>query len=254
MPDETGGAKSRQISWMAESLRVTLFHNESIELNDVNWWHELIGEEPENTNFNRKVRLRQDNGIVNDNRLTLGVQPRRIDWLANSIDPIDNFSMGQFETSLTPFQELIDRWLENAVPSARLAFGAILMYPVEDRAAGYRLLEPYLPKVELDPDGSTDFIYQINRPRADQLGIDGLKLNRLSKWFVARQITGRMEVSLSDAKAVHFPESETYACRLQLDINTAAEYQGELPYDQLNRIFNELVELGKEIATGGDTR
>ena len=43
-----------------------------------------------------------------------------------------------------------------------------------------------------------------------------------------------------------------YACRLELDMNTAQEHKGELPKSALPGIFQELCEYGEEIADKGD--
>jgi hypothetical protein len=64
--------------------------------------------------------------------------------------------------------------------------------------------------------------------------------------------TGHMEISPFLPQSISYPTSEIYACRLELDINTPQSFQNELPYDQLNNIFQELVDLGREIATEGD--
>jgi hypothetical protein len=42
------------------------------------------------------------------------------------------------------------------------------------------------------------------------------------------------------------------ACRLELDISTMPEWEGELPHDGLPEVFRELVDLGQEIAEKGD--
>jgi hypothetical protein len=44
------------------------------------------------------------------------------------------------------------------------------------------------------------------------------------------------------------------AVRLDLDINTTADFSSELPSEQLPKIFRELIELGREIAREGDVK
>jgi hypothetical protein len=46
---------------------------------------------------------------------------------------------------------------------------------------------------------------------------------------------------------------EETACRLELDINTAADF-GELPPTSLEVLLGELIALGREIAERGDIR
>ena len=43
-----------------------------------------------------------------------------------------------------------------------------------------------------------------------------------------------------------------YACRLELDINTDGDFEGELPRQALPALWDELVRLGAEIAEKGD--
>jgi hypothetical protein len=176
----------------------------------------------------------------------------RIDWLAIPDDPQDKLWIGPFQNSLDSFLELMARWFKITPPTKRLAFGTVLNFPVEDRRSGYNLIAKYLPHITLDPEGSSDFLYQINRPRESKTGIPGLRLNRLTKWSVARRGIGQIELSVNEPRASYFPTSESYTCRLELDINTIPDYQGDLPSDQLYSIFQEMVDLGKEIVIKGD--
>jgi hypothetical protein len=43
-----------------------------------------------------------------------------------------------------------------------------------------------------------------------------------------------------------------FACRLELDINTVPDFQGELPRESFGQLLGELTELGQEIAQKGD--
>jgi hypothetical protein len=43
-----------------------------------------------------------------------------------------------------------------------------------------------------------------------------------------------------------------FACRLELDINTVPEFQGEFERGELSSIFQELVDFAVEIADRGD--
>ena len=130
------------------------------------------------------------------------------------------------------------------------AFGAVLLRPVENRQAGYQQIAAYLPHVQLDPEGASDFLYQINRPRNSNSGIPDLRINRLSKWSIAASMESTF--SFGSTSAAHFPGPRHFACRLELDINTVPDFRDELAREQLPQIFQELVDLGKEIAKAGD--
>ncbi len=106
--------------------------------------------------------------------------------------------------------------------------------------------------MQLDPT-SSDFSYQINRPRISGSGIPDLKINRLSKWSVA---SWRLEEwSLGPQTTVKTLEGqEAFSCRLELDINTAADFSGEITSQSLASIFAEQINLGAEIAEHGDIK
>ena len=237
--------------WQIESLRITCFPGSATEFNSGNWWQDVIGEQPENTLVRARDGFRQDEGNFNERKVVLGVQPIRIDWLMKSNEEEGELTIGSFQDDLDSFFELMSRWFKINPPLRRLAFGAILSLPVDDRKSGYELIANYLPNVKLDPIGSSDFLYQINRTRNSRLGISELEINRLSKWSVAKR--GLVRFALSpDAHVSSFPSSETFSCRLELDINTSGEYKNEIPSGKLVDVFHELVDLAKEIAVKGD--
>lgn len=239
-------------TWQAESLRVTCFPSSVTDINSKNWWLDVIGEQPENTIIRAKDGFRQEEGHVNGQKVILGIQPIRTDWLMVPNDEGGETSIGSFQAGLNSFITIMSSWLKISPPLRRLAFGTVLVFPIDSRQLGYELLGNYLPNVKLDPVGSSDFLYQINRPRSSQTAISDLLINRLSKWSVLRRGLVGFELSPTTPMASVVPSSETLACRVELDINTSADYKGDLPSDKLLEIFNELIDLTKEIALEGD--
>ena len=244
-------------AWQAEILRLTAFPSPSAQLGEPTWWKDLVGEHPETKISQPRVGGQQEEGRLDEGRkLVLRVEPTRIDWL---LTPIENRARevngipttGSFPESVQTFRQLMLRWFELATcpPVQRLAFGATALLPVEDLQAGYRQISAYLP-FQLDPEGSSDFSYQINRPRDSTSGISGLRINRLSKWSVVRLTMG--DITFGPASVSYAARHIRHACRLELDINTAADFQGELSREQLPQIFRELVQLGQEIVKDGD--
>ena len=145
-------------------------------------------------------------------------------------------------------------WLEASPALQRLAFGSVFMQLVTDQPTGYRRLAAYLPRIELDPENSSDFSYTINRPKPSTTRISDLVINRLSKWTVLQLRT--VEVHISTVEGVSpetiVPPGDLFACRLEVDVSTSAQYQGELPHDRLPSLYAELVSLSDEIAAEGD--
>ena len=160
-------------------------------------------------------------------------------------------SFGSLESALNSFVKLMMEWLPPSRQSKRLAFGAILHLPANNREDGYRTLAPYLESMKLDPAGSSDFSYQINRPRESlTLDIPDFTINRLTRWSVSSFTP--MQIELSPEKISTFKAKEEYFCRLELDINTLAKFENELPKQKMTALFEELVNLGREIVREGD--
>ena len=244
-------------AWQVTNLRVTAFPSEPPRIEEPSLWTEVLGYPPEAVTSRPKAGQRKEEGEHEGRRLFLEVQPERIDWILTPLikpaedEPATLPLAGPFPEVLASFLKPVERWLPRCPETVRLAFGAVLAQPVENRRAGYVQIRQYLRAVDIDPDSSEDFFYQINRPRPSRVGIEGLRVNRLSKWSVL--LFQRFSVTLekSHISKVGYATGDS-ACRLELDINTAPDLDLPLPHDGLSVILGELVDLAKEIATNGD--
>lgn len=236
--------------WQAETLRVTVFPSPSATISQPTWWSDLTGETPENQTTRPREGVFIEQGSWGGRKLSLGMNPTRIDWVFGGIE--DDSPLGAFRDSLNAFQELMLRWLPTCPPINRLAFGVIVRAPVENREAGYRQIATYLPHIQLDPVNSSDFLYQINRPRNSASGVNGLRINRLSKWSVGMFTVIPMNFALSPSRVEVYSAPQTFSCRVELDINTSQEFPGELSQALLPQILKELIDLGHEIIREGD--
>ncbi|MBI5747049.1 MAG: hypothetical protein HZA13_08610 [Nitrospirae bacterium] len=245
-------SKSRVVNkWETELLRLTAFLSPEAKITGQAWWKDLVGDSPERI-IQSKIGGQQEEGLFEDRRLILSVGPSRIDWILATKQEEEEIIplLGGFDGVIDPFLGLMRRWLEKCPQLLRLAFGSVLLQLVNDRESGYRQLSKYLSSVKLNPKNSFDFLYQINRPRDSDLGVENLRINRLTKWSVASWKLAQMSIG---HKSINYPiGQERFACRLELDINTMADYPDELPEKKLPQIFQELVDLGKEIAIKGD--
>jgi hypothetical protein len=251
------GDVHRAGEWQVQELRATVFPLTPPPLTGQTRWQELVGGAPDVVTVNHKTGQQREEGCFEGGKLSLTLQPDRIDWrleadpqvLAPGLDLI-----GPLSKVLPPFRELVHRWLQlDSVPGVqRLAFGATVLQPTASREEGYRLVAPYLPAVEIDPEGSTDLLFQINRPRISQSGPAGLKLNRLSHWSVL--LTQLVEFMVGPQRRAITQSDGHFAARLHLDVNTAADFSGVLERTILETLFDELVELAEEIAREGDRR
>ena len=251
------------LEWRVLSLRLTIFVTEGPNFDPTQLWVEAVGDEPEEEQNRPRSGEFTRVGQVGGMRLRLLLQPGRVDLLVdvNAENPLE--SAEPITLSATPWgpaRELIDRVAnvllgDVTVAANRLAFGAILVQAVEDARSGYQALDILLDTVAIDPDGSSDFAYQINRRRKSKV-MPTLAINRLSKWGVIGQGTMRLRLSMAPEGHVSTSHMTTdiieHAVRLEIDINTVLEEPNVLPKDHLISLFEELVNLGVEIAEQGD--
>lgn len=245
--------------WQSERLRLTTFPEPSINTQETKWWEKIVGEPPESTTIRQRLGELHEEGVFESGTLSLDIQPLRIDWnmsVAKPTEPPERElqTLGSFLQTSDTFVRFMKRWLENDCPDlGRIAFGAVLLMHVKSREDGYNTLAQLLSNVKLDPENTSDFMYQINRPRKSKLHISDLHINRLSKWSVGaiNYALFRLEAGKFDTKQL-YTAPETFTCRLELDINTPADYQSVLPRNKLGSIFDELIKLAKEIAVKGD--
>lgn len=246
---------SSESNWQVESLRLTAFPSPAAIV-EPTWWKTLFKDEPEKRISKQKVGVLQEEGSFGEGRLVLQVQRNRIDWVSG-VDPEkineekDFPSIGSFEKTIETFADLMRQWLQLGLSVQRLAFGTVLHYPVRNKQSAYEKLSKFLgSSVVLDPVGSSDFLYRINRPRDSGLGIEGLSINRLAKWSAV--IWQVQDLTFSPGFIKSTSGQESHASRLELDINTNPDFERDLPSEKLIDIFNKLIEFGKEISIKGD--
>lgn len=242
--------------WQVESLRMTAFPSHGSLVNPEGWWRSVCAQEPETQVIRAQIGERQEQGTYQGAILTLRAQQIRVDWTFTPVAPepesrIGFLTIGQFEETCTRFSELMQRWIPLSPPLSRIAFGVIALLPVSGHAEGYERLASYLPAVKLDAEGSSEFLYRINRRRLSKSGIKDLQINRLSTWSLLR--AEYRAVSLDSGAALQVVQGEPiFACRVELDVNTIAGFNGILIPDQSLIVFRELVDLARESVRDGD--
>jgi hypothetical protein len=244
--------------WITEQVRLTVFPlpGATGRFPD-QWWQAIVGAQPDQTVANPRIGSTSLTGTFGSGKLILKIEPDRIDWLLVPPDPDPGAQLGDFPTigpvteNLGVFSDVVERWLSrpDMPETGRVAFGAVLKHTEADRRSGYIRLSDYLP-IRVDPD-STDFFFQINVP-TDSRTIDGLRINRLSKWSIAALAHISFALRLGGAAvAPGTPAMIAHALRLELDINTAPEFPGPLPRARLIEIYRELLTTGQQIVTEG---
>jgi len=241
--------------WELCLARLTAFPIEPLEYSTFNWWPELTGEKPENRKeLPRNGKLTEEGNFVSK-KLRLNIEPNRVDWFFEPSD--ENASqrselptIGKWPDDIDEFSKIAKRWSKlNSLPKfRRFAFGVILIQTVKDLKEGYERLNEYLSAVQLDTANSSDFFYQINRPRAKSKVLSQVSINRLSKWSVLR--LDRSFISVE--QMMPMKKKTVFACRLELDISTDVDYANKL--ENLEMLYDEFVNLGIEISERGDIK
>jgi len=259
MPEEPDGLQSLS-DWEVNSVRATTFIGPDFDVHPkIPWWNQVVEKDAEESRSRRSVGELQESGAFEGKRLVLDIKPGRADWRLSALPgppgelPDLVPTIGPLDDVLTTFLKLTDRWLDVCPPVTRIAFGAILVKPATDRETGYSAISRLLPRVDIDPENSFDFLYQINRPRTSSSGISGLRLNRLSKWSVLATFLLQVAAGGGGGGLVRDTRQPQFFCRLELDMSTDANFSEEFSRDKMRPIFQELVDLGREIAEEGDT-
>lgn len=249
-------------AWKAESLRITGFGpsaaNEPIEA----LWSTIAGSPPEQIEQRPKEGFSTAAGPFEGGILHLAYTPSRTDWIwsPSAGNPTASYteisSIGDYAKSTSTFAKISKDWLARKPSLNRLAWGGVLLLPAADKEDGYEKLSGFLPSLKVDPTGSADLMYQINRPRNSKI-IEGLRIIRLSTWSVAVIQSLSMQLTLTSgvaaATATAGATGPTFsACRLQVDINSAPDRQELLEADRVIQLLDEFILLANEISTHGD--
>jgi hypothetical protein len=241
--------------WSVEQLRLTAFPMPGATTRVAAWWDSVTGVPPDETTSKRNSTV--ISGPFGPGKLILGLEADRIDWLVLPPD-IDlevlepEFpNAGPFVETLGTFSGVAENWLgrDDLPDLGRLAFGAVLKHTEDDLRCGYVRIHDYVP-IQVDPEASSDFLFQINLPIASRTGIAGLQINRLSKWSVSAFRSFAVKVPGLAGIPQSTVQDPLYAFRLELDINTAPGIEG-LPRQHLIDVYRELVQFGREIAADG---
>jgi hypothetical protein len=233
--------------WQIGDVRLTAFRTPALSEPgaELKKWEALVGKRPETVNeTNYGLEGEASGPFILGGKLRLRWSHGVIQWMLErspDTDRPETFFWMNPEV-LVPFKELMRRWLIDCPPLRRLAFGAALYLPVKDRREAYDHFERLLHLGLKYSDDEGDLVYQYNRRRLSQ-SVSGVKINRLSKWTWVP-----LELRTQDDQPVRREE----ACLLEVDINTAPEFQGTLPHDRYVQLFEEMVGLAVEIAARGD--
>ena len=241
--------------WNVNSLRFTLFPDQQYSFVEDDW-KKIFDKSPDSFSHNLKTNLQHYEGEFFEGLMNLDLTPLRIDFNYLPTGPvppsgIDDLNLGLLDDIVPDFVTSINKFFDsgNCPRAQRIAFAANYFIPTATKVSGYILLNKYLPKVEIDPNKSSDFLYQINRPRKSKV-INGLEINRLTKWRVIEYQGISPQIKLGNQGNLSI--NKEYSMSLQMDINSQADYPSEIEPATQKGLFGELVGFSREISDNGD--
>jgi hypothetical protein len=235
----------------AESLRISAFATAFADYRQPpldEWWRIATGAEPEQVNRSAANQQAMAEGPWQSGRLALVATPGRVDWHLTPPPSLSSEwpSIGKWPDSISMLIEPSAKWLGDVQSITRVAFGALVVLPVSDRFAGYRLAEAALSELNLKlPEGLTDFLIQFNLAMPSPIGPAEMKFNRLARWGVAllKQVFLQVAVAAGTPTTVatgDLGRPEFHALRAELDFSTSADWNGALPPEQAVSLLKEL--------------
>ncbi len=250
-------------NWLVQQLRFSAFlQGASPQLLDHIW--ELISPDRPETDESRprdgfrRLAASADDGSM----LEVILMPGRFDVLRSpgaSAEILPVVHLGEARPRVDSFVTQISAMVTGLnidIQIQRIALGLILIRPVPSREEAYQQLQSLLP-VDLNPETSRDFLYQINHPETLQVGQDSFELNRMSRWsamrtqhFTLQFAPGQSGTPVSTQTGLAAAENFV---RCEVDNSSAADRVEALPRGSILPIFGRLVDLA-EISSRGERR
>tara|TARA_R110002110_G_scaffold401458_1_gene618318 strand:- start:2404 stop:3180 length:777 start_codon:yes stop_codon:yes gene_type:complete len=254
--------KSEPIDWLVEQLRFSAFMSAPLAPNhELDEWHRIAKSDPANVLTKPAEGVLRKEGEFDGKLLTYEQSPLRIDWRlsSNGQNPFDESPwpvFGHLNSETEKFIQLMKTWLTNAPPLNRIAFGLILLRPKNTNEDSLKLLGRVLPDIKIDHLNTRDFNYKINRRRKSKSISPKLEINRLSSWSIASLSHIAVELLQGQTQGSRATEmtERLYACRVELDINTAPEFDSNIAKSKRKNLLDELNDLAIELSLKGDIK
>lgn len=247
------GQRAGLDQWQVSQLRLTVFPAPNQEFSGGDWFEMTAGEVAHDHREQPREGTHNYSALIEDVVHSLAIEPTRITWTISPNQDILEHpipSIGVFTELIDTFRNCYREWLENTIQFDRIAFGAMLYLPMDARLAGYKEITNYL-NFDLPSDDVSDFQYSINRHQSSSI-IEGLKINRLSRWSVVQFQRITIALESGRGRQVSTPSPQIHACHLLLDISTDEELKDSFGVQQVYPLFSELIDKGSEIVQEGD--
>jgi hypothetical protein len=249
-------------TWLCESIRVSALWRTTEDVSGLLTWQTVVGSEPEQRETQPRFGTMREVGPVWGGvaALELRASPGRADWTLSPIVPLDVHlsaipNIGSVTDTIPKFRDLIFDQVTGSYPASRFAFGLVALHQQPTVEASYKELAELLRNASLLLSGTSDFNYQINRPRKSK-SMEGLPINRVSRWSSMAMHGLQLQVSVPPGSSpdglISTQSPVLHATRVELDINSSIEWRDAIPAPVRSPLLDELVELAGELLTAGD--
>lgn len=211
--------------WQCLQIRVTTFHsNLRADLNAAAI-APLMGIEPDSIEVKPNELRRFEVATLGPGQLTFTSAANRVDWVWRIVEEVEQSSiaLGAPSDVVKQFLPPLEAWIAREQGVVRIAVGGLFVIPVENRTKGYEILDSLISELSLDPERTSEFLYQINRPSDENFDGDIVNFNNLEKWSCRQIMKGTMSFTAGSPLPVRQDSvvvSTSASC--ELDINTDA--------------------------------
>jgi hypothetical protein len=239
--------------WRALGVRLSVFPAATWEAPE-DLWEQVVGDRPDTEQNQPRAQVRVHTGSWRNRQLQLTASPPSIVWVTwpnSDEEGLPNLEKELVVDVLPEFVAITRPWLASVdFEVKRIGVGLQAVLPAQDRVSAYKMLQELVPSVDMEPETTTDFLYQINRPVPSRVLGSQVRLNRLMKWFALSFKVTPIQVAPQITQAG--PALGRDYAGVESDINTPAELVESLDKRLLEAIYDELVELSQKILEYGE--
>lgn len=243
--------------WLAESVRLTALWGQESGADRLSW-ESVVGRSPDQQEAQPRLGLKRESGSLGDGSASLEcrVSLSRVDWILVPVMSVETQmttfpNVGTVDDAVDTLRTILFAKAAETYEAPRFAFGLTATRHTDSAAESYRELQSLLKNLNLNLDGTSDFLYQINRPRPS-VAVPGMTINRVSRWM-SSMVSGLRLVVPSQGPVARMSDSPINVTRVELDMSTPVDRQTPLPPESRAPLLEELVRLAIEQLSTGDT-
>lgn len=222
--------------WNTEALRATVFFDGQWPADSRLGLETLFGVEIEEETIRASGKEKIQVGSLGAGRIHLQLTSGRCDlnWSALPSSPADQPNLGEISEALSNFSERVSETFSlTEISFSRLALGAVLVVPFENKAELYEEVRRIFPSITGGGVEIDDFLFQINYP----ILIEGKNycLNRLRK-IAAReaQVAG---FQITPAGIIALPAPPKHALVCEIDFNNKPDQSAFFAGNEVRSFF-----------------